>query len=41
MGPEYEQLAATGGEPIDDVVGHFPEIGWDLLAQTFLRTEKQ
>lgn len=40
MGPQYERLAATGGEPIDDVFGHFPEIGWDHLARTFLRTEK-
>ena len=39
-GPEYEQLAATGGEPIRDVFGHFPEIGWDRLVRTFLRTEK-
>jgi glycine cleavage system H lipoate-binding protein len=41
LGPEYEQLAATGGEPIDDVFGHFPEIGWDRLVGTFLRTEKR
>ena len=40
MGPEYEQLAATGGQPIGDVFGNFPELGWELLAKTFLRTEK-
>ncbi len=40
MGPEYEKLAATGARPISDVFGSFPEIGWDLLARTFLRTEK-
>ena len=40
MGPEYEQLAATGGEPIDDVFHHVPDIGWDRLVQTFLHTEK-
>jgi len=40
MGPEYEQLAPTGGQPISDVYGNFPEIGWGLLAKTFLRTEK-
>jgi len=40
MGPEYERLAATGGRPIRDVFGSFPEIGWDRLAKTFLRTEK-
>ncbi|MCP4574885.1 MAG: glycine cleavage system protein H [Deltaproteobacteria bacterium] len=40
MGPEYENLAATGGEPIGDVYGNFPEIGWDVLSHAFLRTEK-
>lgn len=40
MGPEYENLAATGGEPIRDVFGSFPQIGWDLLTRTFLGTEK-
>lgn len=40
LGPEYEQLAATGGEPVGDIFGHFPEIGWDRLTETFLRTEK-
>jgi heterodisulfide reductase subunit A len=39
IGPEYERLAATGGEPIGDLFGHFPEIGWDKLVQTFLRGE--
>lgn len=38
MGPRYEQLAATGGEPIDDVSGNFPEIGWDRLVRRFLYT---
>ena len=40
MGPEYQGLAATGAEPIDDVFGRLPEIGWEKLVQTFLRTEK-
>jgi len=40
MGPEYERLAATGGEPIGDVFGNFPKIGWEKLVNTFLRTEK-
>jgi glycine cleavage system H lipoate-binding protein len=40
MGPEYEQLAATGAQPIGDVYGNFPELGWERLAKTFLRTEK-
>jgi glycine cleavage system H lipoate-binding protein len=38
LGPEYEKLAATGGQPIDNVFGSFPEIGWDRLVRTFLRT---
>ncbi len=38
LGPEYERLAATGGEPIPDLFGHFPEIGWDKLVKTFLHT---
>ncbi len=36
LGPSYEKLAATGGQPIDDVYGTLPEIGWDRLARTFL-----
>jgi hypothetical protein len=40
MGPEYEQLVATGGEPIDDFFGSFPDIGWGALTTTFLRTEQ-
>ena len=40
MGPEYERLAATGGELIGDVFGAFPEIGWERLARDFLRTGK-
>jgi len=38
MGPEYENLAATGAEPLGDVFGAFPQIGWDVLVKTFLRT---
>ena len=38
MGAEYERLAATGAEPISDVFGTFPELEWDLLVKTFLRT---
>jgi hypothetical protein len=30
-------MAATGGEPIDDIFGHCPDIGWDRLVETFLR----
>ena len=39
--PEYQKLAAMGGEPVDDVDGRFPQIGWEILAKTFLRTEKR
>jgi hypothetical protein len=39
MGPEYEDLAATGGEPVGDVYGNFPDIGWRLLIQKFLHTD--
>jgi glycine cleavage system H lipoate-binding protein len=41
MGPRYEQLAATGGEPIDDIYGNFPEMDWDLLVRTFFRTAEK
>lgn len=41
VSPQYEKLAATGGQPVNDFFGNFPDIGWDLLAKTFLRTEKQ
>jgi glycine cleavage system H lipoate-binding protein len=39
-GPRYEKLAATGGEPVDDFYGHFPEMDWDLLVKTFLHMAK-
>jgi glycine cleavage system H lipoate-binding protein len=38
MGPEYANLAATGGEPVKDFFGFNPEIGWDNLVATFLKT---
>lgn len=41
MGTEYQNLAATGGEPVDDVYSRFPEIGWDTLTKTFLKTQKR
>lgn len=41
MGPEYGQLAATGGEALQDLYGNFPQLGWDRLVKTFLRTEKR
>ena len=39
MGPEYEQLAATGAQPIDDILENFPELGWDRLVKTFLKNK--
>jgi heterodisulfide reductase subunit A len=39
LGPEFERLAATGGKPVADLFGHFPEIGWDRLVKTFFRAE--
>jgi len=39
IGPEYEKLAATGAQPISDVFGNFPELEWDQLVNTFLRSE--
>jgi heterodisulfide reductase subunit A len=38
MGPKYEKLAATGAEPVSDLFGRFPEVGWEQLVKTFLRT---
>jgi len=35
---EHGPLAATGGEPIDDVHGNAPEIGWKTLVHEFLLT---
>jgi len=40
IGPEYQDLAATGGEPVDDIYRNFPEIGWDVLVKKFLGTQK-
>ena len=39
IGPEYENLAATGGKLAGDVFGTFPQIGWDVLTQEFLHTD--
>ena len=38
IGREYEKLAATGGEIIDNIWENFPEIGWKNLVRTFLKT---
>jgi glycine cleavage system H lipoate-binding protein len=41
LGPGYKNLAATGGEPIDDIIGHFPEISWDRLVRTLFRAAEK
>ena len=39
IGPEYENLAATGGKLAGDVFGRFPQIGWRVLTKEFLHTD--
>ncbi|MBW2017948.1 MAG: glycine cleavage system protein H [Deltaproteobacteria bacterium] len=39
IGQDYEKLAATGGEVLDDLYGRYPDLGWDRLVQEFLHTE--
>jgi hypothetical protein len=41
MGLRYEQLLATGGELVDDILGEFPEISWNLLLRTFFYTTEK
>ena len=36
LGEEYQDLAATGGEPVSDVFGTLKQIGWDVLVREFL-----
>jgi heterodisulfide reductase subunit A len=38
LGPQHEQLASSGGGPIEDLFGKLPEIGWEKLVGTFLKT---
>jgi hypothetical protein len=40
IGPQYEQMAATGGTVINDLYGNIPDLGWDRMVDTFLHTEK-
>ena len=40
LGEDYEKLAATGGEPVGDVFGNFPELDWEVLVSRFLKTER-
>jgi glycine cleavage system H lipoate-binding protein len=39
MGPEYEDMAATGAEPVSDLFGNYPELDWPMLVETFLHTK--
>ncbi len=39
LGEDYERLAATGGEALDDLYGRYPGLGWDRLVKDFLHTE--
>ena len=41
LGTRYERLAATGGKPVDDIFGYFPEMDWDRLVFSFLHTAKK
>ncbi|MBW1923886.1 MAG: glycine cleavage system protein H [Deltaproteobacteria bacterium] len=38
LGPDYGNLASTGGQPVHDVAKHFPQVPWDKLVTVFLRT---
>lgn len=40
MGQDYEGLAATGGEPVNDFFNLNPGIGWDTLVKEFLAPGK-
>jgi glycine cleavage system H lipoate-binding protein len=40
LGQEYEKLAATGGAPVDDLIGKNPDMGWDNIVRDFLHTGK-
>ncbi|MEE4240926.1 MAG: glycine cleavage system protein H [Desulfopila sp.] len=41
IGPDYQNMAAAGGEPVDDIYASFPDIGWDRLVKTFLGSTKK
>lgn len=38
LGPQYEKMAATGGRVINNIYGQFPELDWQELTKTFLKT---
>ncbi len=39
LGPEYEHLASTGAQPVDDLYGSIPDLNWETLTETLLRTK--
>ncbi len=39
--PRYERLAATGGELVDDIYIHLPEMSWHRLVCAFLHTAEK
>ncbi|MBW2066598.1 MAG: glycine cleavage system protein H [Deltaproteobacteria bacterium] len=39
LGPRYESLSATGSTVISSILDTMPELDWDEVARTFLRTE--
>lgn len=41
LGPEYERLAATGGEPTEDLFGTLPDVEWASLVLMILRTQEK
>ena len=36
--PQQESPFPPGGTIIDDVYGHYPQLGWERLVQEFLHT---
>lgn len=40
LGSDYEKLAATGGQVVDDLFGSGVDLSWDKLVKCFLRTEQ-
>lgn len=38
FGPEYDKVAATGGAPVDDILGKNPDLDWENIVSSFLHT---
>lgn len=41
LGEEYQQMVSTGGEVVNDIFGMLPQLQWERLARTFLKTESR